>query len=90
MAIRLGDTPPEVAVWVKIPDRCRLAGEFDPGGGDDLDIHFMLGSPTDDVNLLFEREALRRFINLAEQLLAIPEDQRAAWPRLESAFAQSC
>jgi hypothetical protein len=79
---------PQIAVWVKVPSSCCLAGEFDIGAQDDHDIHFIVGDHTDDVNLLFEREALKRFIALAEQMLALPtHNRRPTWPRLESPAA---
>lgn len=55
--------PPEKTVWLDIPEDCRIRGEFTG----DLDIHVMIGNPSDGVNMLFERPALERFVYLANE-----------------------
>ncbi|GAB3432797.1 hypothetical protein [Actinophytocola sediminis] len=73
---------PEKSVWLDIPDNCRMRGEFTG----DHDIHLMFGNPDDGTNMLFERVALERFVQLANELLAlpIPDDPKADMPRLHA------
>lgn len=73
-------TPPQVSVWLDIPDDCRMQAAFTG----DRDIHITFGEPTEGQNLLFEREALERFVKLANGLLAVPlpDDFKADLPVL--------
>lgn len=73
---------PEKSVWLDIPGTCHMRGEFT---GDD-DIHVMFGDPSDGVDVLFERPALERFVQLATELLAVPvpDDPKADLPRLHA------
>lgn len=72
--------PPQVSVWLDVPDGCRMRAEFTG----DRDIQITFGNPSDGANMLFEREALERFVNLASELLAVPlpEDWKADLPVL--------
>jgi hypothetical protein len=72
--------PPQVSVFLDVPEGCRMQGEFTG----DLDIQIRFGEPSDGAHLLFEREALKRFVELAKKLLAapVPEDRKAALPVL--------
>lgn len=69
---------PEAAVWLDIPEDCRISGEFTG----DLDIHVVFGDVKDGVEMLFERPALERFVTLANELLAvsIPDDPKTDLP----------
>lgn len=75
------DHVPAKAVWLDIPDACRMRGEFDP----DRRLEFMFGGLRDGVNVVFERQALERFVTLANTLLAVPvsDDTQADLPKLE-------
>jgi hypothetical protein len=73
--------PPQASIWLDIPDDCRIQGEFNG----DLDIQFTFGVfGSGQQNMLFEREALERFVKLASELLAapLPEDHKATLPVL--------
>lgn len=80
--------PPEAALWLRIPDNCRMRGEFEVGDHALPDIHVLLGNNGDDKHLLFEREALERFVALAERLLAVTVNPDSRVPRtlLESSY----
>jgi hypothetical protein len=65
--------PPEVALWLRVPDDCRLRGDFEVGNNGKFDVHVALGGNGDDTNLLFERATLVRFVALAQRMLAIPD-----------------
>jgi len=71
---------PQVSVWLDVPDNCRIQGEF-PGA---RDIPITFGEFGSTQNLLFEREALERFVKMASNLLAapLPEDRKAELPVL--------
>lgn len=73
---------PHASLWLDIPDDCRIQGEFTG----DRDIQITLGEPDSQQYLLFEREALERFVKLAAELLAVslPEDHKAELPVLVS------
>lgn len=64
--------PPQVAVWLSVPSDCWMRGDFEVGNAEIPDIHVILGSDGDDTHLLFEREALERFVVLAQRMLAVP------------------
>jgi hypothetical protein len=73
--------PPQVSVWLDVPDDCRMQGEFTG----DRDIHIIFGQfGSGQQNVLFEREALERFVTLANELLAmpLPDDRKADLPVL--------
>lgn len=53
--------PPEVALWLSVPDNCRMRGDFEVGDHEAPDTH-----------LVFERDALEQFIELAQRMLAEP------------------
>ena len=63
---------PEAALWLTIPDDCWMRGEFEVSDHTLPDIHILLGSNWDDKHLQFGREALERFVALAQRMLAIP------------------
>ncbi len=71
---------PQVSVFLDIPEGCRMQGAFTG----DLDIQIRFGDPNDGAHVLFEREALERFVGLANTLLAVPvpEDRKAELPVL--------
>ena len=71
---------PEAAVWLDIPEDCRMSAEFTG----DHDLHIVFGDRNDGVEMLFERPALERFVALATELLAlpIPDDPREDMPKL--------
>lgn len=73
--------PPEAALWLSIPDSCRMRGEFEVGDHALPDVHFLLGNNGDDKHLLFEREALERFVTLAQRMLAVPVCPDSSVPR---------
>lgn len=73
--------PPHASVWIDVPEDCHIQGEFTG----DLDIQITFGEfGGGQQNVLFEREALERFVKLASELLVvpIPEDRKAALPVL--------
>lgn len=75
------NNPPEASIWLDIPEDCRIQGEFTG----DRDIHITFGKfGQSQQNMLFEREALERFVKLASELLAaeLPADYKAATPVL--------
>ena len=74
--------PPEVALWLTVPNDCRMCAEFENGDLEFPDIHIILGSNQQDQNLLFEREALTRFVELAQRILAIPVANEGPLPQL--------
>jgi hypothetical protein len=71
---------PETAVWLDIPEDCRMSGELTG----DYDLHIVFGDLKDGVEMLFERPALERFVKLANELLAqpIPDDPKQDLPTL--------
>jgi hypothetical protein len=70
--------PPQVSVWLDVPEGCRIQGEFTG----DRDIHITFGKFGSQQNMLFERESLERFVKLANELLAVPlpDDHKADLP----------
>lgn len=60
---------PHAAVWLDVPRSSHLRATFTVDG----DIHVMLGDPNDEVNVVFERPALARLVEVARELLAVPE-----------------
>jgi hypothetical protein len=76
------DHIPTKAVWLNIPDTCSMRGEFDP----DHRLEFMFGGLRDGVNVVFERQALERFVTLANTMLAIPasDDTQVDLPKLQA------
>ena len=78
--------PPQIALWLSVPDNCRMRGDFEVGDNEAPDIHIMLGSIGDDTHLLFEREALERFIELAQRMLAIGHPHVPLRTVLESTY----
>jgi len=57
-----------------------MAGEFEVGNNTP-DVKFTFGSERHDTNLVFERAALTRFIELASRLLDLPpESEPSAVP----------
>lgn len=74
-------TPPQASIWLDIPDDCHIQGEFT--GDRDITITFgTFGQGQQTV--LFEREALQRFVKLANELLAapLPADRKVDLPVL--------
>ncbi|MPZ84199.1 MAG: hypothetical protein GEV28_28880 [Actinophytocola sp.] len=61
----MSSNPPEKSVWLDIPEDCRMHGEFTGDG----DVHVVFGDLNDGANVLFERLALERFVQLANELL---------------------
>ena len=74
------NSPPQVSVWLDVPEDCRMQGEFTG----DRDIQIRFGEPSDGAHILFEREALEQFVKLANELLAVPlpDDYKATLPVL--------
>jgi hypothetical protein len=74
------NNPPHVSVWLDVPDDCRIQGEFTG----DRDMQMTFGEFGYQQTVLFEREALERFVRLASELLAVPlpEDRKADLPVL--------
>jgi hypothetical protein len=73
--------PPEVSLWLDVPENCQIQGEFTG----DRDILVTFGEfGNGQQNVLFEREALERFVKLASELLAVmlPDDPKAELPVL--------
>lgn len=83
----LSDSP-EAALWLTVPDNCWMRGEFEVGHHVLPDIHILLGSDRHDKHLLFEREALERFVTLAQRMLAVPVDPGTpgSWTLLDSTY----
>jgi hypothetical protein len=77
-----GTNVPEKAVWLDISGDCQISGEFTG----DYDVHVMFGDRQDGVEVLFERLALERFVQLANELLALPlpDDPTDDLPRLHA------
>jgi hypothetical protein len=64
------NNPPRVIAWLEIPDDCRMKAMLDF----DDELRFTLGSQSDDWQYIaFERPALERFVQLAQEVLALPE-----------------
>ncbi|OLF17931.1 hypothetical protein [Actinophytocola xanthii] len=59
---------PHAAVWLDIPGSCQLRATFTG----DMDVHVMIGQPTDELNILIARPALARLVEIAIELLAVP------------------
>lgn len=59
---------PEAAVWLDIPEDCRISGEFTA----DYDLHIVFGDLKDGVEMQFQRSALERFVQVATELLTQP------------------
>lgn len=74
--------PPDKAVWLHIPEHCRMVGQFTA----DRDIQLLFGSLTDETTVVFERFALERLARLVHELLAVPayEEEVAKLPVLVS------
>lgn len=74
--------PPQASVWLDVPEGCYIQGEFT--GDRDIQITFGEFGNATQQNVLFEREALERFVKLASELLAVPlpEDRKADLPVL--------
>ena len=62
------------AVWLDIPRSTRLRGTFTA----DWDIHLRFGEPDDEVNVVFDRSALARLVEVADHLLAVPAPAKRA------------
>jgi len=61
---------PHVCAWLDIPEDCRMEVELDL----DNDLRFTLGDPrADGLHLAFERGALERFVQLANDALEIEQ-----------------
>jgi hypothetical protein len=73
---------PNVAAWLEIPDDCEFAVRYTVGG----ELLFMIG---DGVDVLFEPDALGRFVALATEALAqpAPANPKADRPMLVSPAA---
>jgi hypothetical protein len=57
----------QAAVWVEVPGGSRIQGKYDG----EQDIHFVFGEAGRGQNVTFEREALKWFVNVAVELLAM-------------------
>lgn len=71
--------PPRVAFWLTVPDHCRMVSGFEVGD-DGPDIEFFFGAERDGSHVLFERQALERFVELAQRALAVPLSGEKAPP----------
>lgn len=60
---------PHTAVWLDIPRSTDVRASFTVDG----DIHVMFGSPSDEMNVVFERPVLVRVVEIVSELLAVPE-----------------
>jgi hypothetical protein len=63
---------PELSLWLTVPDDCLMRAGFDVGDHKRPIIHIKVGGAGDDVNLQFDREALERFVQLAQRTLTVP------------------
>jgi hypothetical protein len=70
--------PPQLSLWMAVPDKCPMRSEFEIGDDHTSDIQVVLGSPGECVNLLFERRALERFLALAHRMLAVADTPAAS------------
>lgn len=78
------NNPPRVLAWLEIPEDCHMSAELDYDG----DLRFTLGQVDQDTqHVVFERVALERFVQLANEALKIeqPKDPKADAPPLVSA-----
>jgi hypothetical protein len=73
---------PEAAVWLEIPEDCRISGRFN---SHDV-VHIVFGDLKDGVEMMIERLALERFVVLANELLAepVPVDSNGDSPQLHA------
>jgi hypothetical protein len=73
--------PPQVALWLTVPNHCRMVGGFEVGDNSPH-IEFFFGTERDGSHVLFERRALERFVELAQRALAVPlsSDKQAPPP----------
>ena len=71
--------PPQVSFWLTVPNDCQMVSEFEVGD-DSPDIEFFFGSERDGSHVLFERQALARFVELAQRALAVPLSGEKAPP----------
>jgi hypothetical protein len=70
----ISSSPARLTLWLDIPKDCRIRGEFAPGRSGVPDIYLYLAGEGEDTSLHFERAALERFVELAQHLLAAPQD----------------
>jgi len=72
------NNPPVVTVYLDVPADCRMAALLDFEDA----LHFTLGTSQDQQNIVFERQALERFAQLAHDALAmrVPADRKSDWP----------
>lgn len=83
--------PPQLSLWMAVPDRCPMRSDFEVGNDSASDIQVVLGSPGECVSLVFERQALERFLALAQRMLAVPDPRDSAAPprtALESSYGE--
>lgn len=64
------------ALQLDIPRCCRLRGSFTDCG----DIRVLIGDPGDEVNVVFDRSTLTRFVELVSELLAVPPAANSTAP----------
>lgn len=70
---------PHAAVWLDIPRSTRLRAKFTVEG----DIHVMFGDQNDEMNMVFERPAMARLVEVAGELLAVARhEDKASVPGL--------
>lgn len=77
-------TTPNILVLQDIPKLCRMAVQLD---GED-DFRFTIGDPRkEELTLVFERQALERFVRLASRALTQerPADSTLGYPELVNA-----
>jgi hypothetical protein len=67
---------PRVGAYVLIPDDCPVRCAHTGGG----DVEVLLGSPRNGFEMVFEPEALGRFVDVASRALAapVPDDANAS------------
>lgn len=61
---------PMVGVYVKVPADCDVTYSYEVGG----DVEILLGTLRDGYEIIFERAALARFVEVAQHALAAPVD----------------
>ncbi|MPZ84039.1 MAG: hypothetical protein GEV28_28055 [Actinophytocola sp.] len=79
------NNPPRVEAWLEIPDDCRMAVALTFAD----ELRFTLGnSPQDAVTIVFERLALERFVQLANDALklTLPKNLKADLPELANTY----
>lgn len=67
---------PRVHVWLEIYNNCHIGATLHSGHDE---LRFTMSGPyQDDVNIVFERPALERFVQFADEALKLPLPENTA------------